>query len=62
MTEAEADREASKRNRELGADGVDDRYWIEVQLPSGDWTVECRWQRKSIWRKLWDAFMATPGP
>jgi len=62
MNHAEAQEEASRRNHELGRQAVDDRYWIEVELPSGEWTLECRRVPKSVWRKIWDALMASPGP
>ncbi len=38
--EASAHTEATRRNKELGEQGVRDRYWLEGKRPSGEWVVE----------------------
>jgi hypothetical protein len=42
-TEAEADRESTRRNMREGTSGY---WWIQKQLPSGEWTVERRGRRR----------------
>jgi hypothetical protein len=42
-TEEEADRESTRRNMREGTSGY---WWIQKQLPSGEWTVERRGRRR----------------
>ena len=43
-TESEAGREATRRNLREGSTGA---YWIETELPSGEWTVALRGRRRT---------------
>lgn len=62
MTEAEAEAEAKRRNTELGAMGEQSAYWVSVELPNGEWSVERREERKSLAKRVWEAFLNSPGP
>ena len=42
-TEAQAGAEATRRNMQEGSTGA---YWIEVELETGEWTVELRGRRR----------------
>ena len=62
MTHEEAEKEAHRRNVELGEQGDDVAFYIAVERAAGDWAVERREERKSWTRRIFDAFMSSPGP
>ena len=60
MTEDEAHAEATRLNKELAAAGGRDArryFYLEVEQPDGQWTVEKRREEPSRMRDLiWDFF------
>lgn len=50
-TEAQAVQEAKRRNN-AEAFRAADYFWIETELPSGDWAVERRKAETPAWRKI----------
>lgn len=61
MTESEAEAEASRRNFELGARGDQTSFWVAVEEPEG-WTIERRSPRQGLIKRIWNAWLDSPGP
>jgi hypothetical protein len=65
MTEDEAAAEARRRNADLGARGVSNAFYMEVERTPGDWEVEKHVEperKKGFFGKVFDAFTSSPGP
>lgn len=65
MTRDEAIARASTLNRELGAQGVTNAYYIEVESSPGEWTVVKRVEpekKRSRLRKALAAILESGGP
>lgn len=65
MTREEAAARASELNRELGAQGVTNVYYLEVESSPGEWTVVKRTEpekKRGRLRKFFDALVEAGGP
>jgi hypothetical protein len=51
--ENEAHAEANRRNRALGEQRVQDRFWLEKQHPDGEWVIELRTEESPKRRSNW---------
>lgn len=60
MDRESASAKADELTREATESGNSESYWIEVQRPSGDWAVEERAPKRSLVRRIWDAFWESP--
>jgi hypothetical protein len=65
VTREEAAARASALNRELGAQGVTNAFYMEVESSRGEWTVVKRVEsekERSRLRKFFDALFESGGP
>lgn len=52
---------ADQLTREAAERGAADRYWIEIELPSGEWTVEERpVEHRGVLRRIWEGLWQLP--
>lgn len=61
MTREQAEANAQELNRELGAHGDEQSYYIAVESAPGVWRTEKRTERKSWLKRILDALLNYSG-